>query len=104
MPRPLGIAALKILAAIRNGRAYGLDIVAGTGLPSGTVYPTLGRLRRSGHVRARWEDQRKADREGRSRRRYYELSKEGETALAEGVARVTEAAEALSPGAGKVLP
>jgi len=95
MPRPLGISSLKILAAIRNGSTYGLDIVARTGLPSGTVYPTLGRLRRSGHLRARWEDQRKADREGRSRRRYYELTEAGEGALAEGLVRVEETAKAL---------
>jgi PadR family transcriptional regulator PadR len=104
MPRPLGIQALKILAAIRSGVTYGLDIIAHTELPSGTVYPTLGRLRRSGHLKARWEDQRKADREGRSRRRYYELSGEGEKALAEGSARVAEAAEALSPQGSKVAP
>jgi DNA-binding PadR family transcriptional regulator len=101
MPRPLGLAALRILAAISRGSAYGLDIVATTGLPSGTVYPTLGRLRKSGHVKARWEDQRQADREGRPRRRYYELSGEGEKALAEGSARVARAAEALELGVRK---
>jgi len=104
MSRPLGLAALQILAAIRDGSAYGLDIVATTGLPSGTVYPTLGRLRRSGHLKARWEDQREADREGRSRRRYYELSGEGEKALAEGTARVAEAAEALKMSGRKATP
>ena len=104
MARPLGLRSLQILAAIRDGTAYGLDIVATTGLPSGTVYPTLGRLRRSGYVTARWEDQRRADREGRSRRRYYELSGEGEKALAEGAERVARAAEALVPGARKATP
>jgi DNA-binding PadR family transcriptional regulator len=102
MPRPLGLAALKILAAIRAGSTYGLDIIVHTGLPSGTVYPSLGRLRRSGHLLARWEDQRNADREGRSRRRYYALSGEGEKALAEGTALVVEAARALNLGGGKV--
>ena len=99
MPRPLGITSLQILAAIRDGRSYGLDIVARTGLPSGTVYPTLGRLKRRGLVRPRWEDQRKAEREGRPRRRYYELTAEGTTALAEGSERVARAAASLSPGA-----
>ena len=101
MPRPLGLSSLQILAAIRDGSLYGLDIVATTGLPSGTVYPTLGRLRRSGYLTARWEDQRKADRDGRSRRRYYQLSPEGEKALVEGAERVARAAEALAPGTGK---
>jgi DNA-binding PadR family transcriptional regulator len=104
MPRPLGLAALKILAAIRDGRAYGLDIVAATGLPSGTVYPTLGRLRRTGHLVARWEDQRRAEREGRNRRRYYELTGDGEKALVEGSARVAEAADALSRAARELAP
>ncbi|HSG48347.1 MAG TPA: PadR family transcriptional regulator [Longimicrobiales bacterium] len=99
MPRPLGFTSLRILAAVRDGAGYGLDIVARTGLPSGTVYPGLGRLKRSGLVRSRWEDQRVADREGRPRRRYYELSGEGERALAEGTARAMNAVAALSPGA-----
>jgi DNA-binding PadR family transcriptional regulator len=67
---------------------YGLDIVASTGLPSGTVYPTLARLKRSGLVTSRWEDQRVAEREGRPRRRYYELTGVGRRALAEGASRL----------------
>ena len=98
MPRPLGITSLKILGAIRDGTAYGLDIVTRTGLPSGTVYPTLGRLKRRVLVRAHWEDQRVAEREGRPRRRYYELTADGEAALAEGVARMTDLAAELAPG------
>jgi PadR family transcriptional regulator PadR len=95
MARSLGITSLKILAAIRDGVAYGLDIVARTGMPSGTVYPTLGRLKRAGLVTSRWEDQRVADREGRPRRRYYELSRAGAEALAEGSARVASLASEL---------
>lgn len=97
MPRSLGITSLQILAAIRDGDAYGLDLVARTGLPSGTVYPTLSRLKRSGLVATHWEDQRIADREGRPRRRYYELRSEGARALAEGAARISEAAAVLRP-------
>lgn len=95
MPRPLGVTSLKILAAVRDGDAYGLEIVSRTGLPSGTVYPTLGRLKKSGLVRAHWEDQRTADRDGRPRRRYYDLTGDGKTALAEGTARLVEAAAEL---------
>jgi PadR family transcriptional regulator, regulatory protein PadR len=101
MPRPLGLTSLQILAAIRDGATYGLDIVAYTGLASGTVYPTLSRLRRSGHIQSRWEDQRRADKEGRPRRRYYELSPDGVRALAEGYARVAEAARVLARSAGE---
>ena len=92
MPRSLGITSLKILHAIRSGALYGLDLVAQTGMPSGTIYPTLARLRRSGLVRSHWEDQRVAEREGRPRRRYYELTADGAHALAEGASRVARLA------------
>lgn len=103
MPRPLGLTSLQILAAIRDGSTYGLDMVAATGLPSGTVYPTLGRLKRAALVRAHWEDQRSAEKEGRPRRRYYDLTADGARALAEGSARVALAAAALSAGAGGAM-
>ena len=99
MPRSLGITSLQILGAIRAGEAYGLDIVTRTGLPSGTVYPTLGRLRRSDLIRARWEDQRQADREGRPRRKYYELTGAGARALEAGADRIAALAASLAPGA-----
>lgn len=96
MARSLGVTSLRILSAIRDGVAYGLDIVTQTGMPSGTVYPTLGRLKKRGLVVARWEDQRVAEREGRPRRRYYELTADGANALAEGVARLRNVAADLT--------
>lgn len=95
MPRSLGITSLQILGAVRDGICYGLDIVTNTGLPSGTVYPTLGRLKRSGLVKAHWEDQRVAEREGRPRRRYYQLTPAGSHALAEGMAQMARVAAGL---------
>ena len=100
MPRSLGITSLQILGSIRDGVAYGLDIVTRTGMPSGTVYPTLGRLRKSGLVRARWEDQRVAEREGRPRRRYYDLTGEGAQSLAEGAERMASLASKLGAELG----
>lgn len=97
MPRSLGVTSLLILAAIRDGSTYGLDIVATAGLPSGTVYPTLGRLKSSGLVQAKWEDQRVADREGRPRRRYYSLTRDGAKALAQGADMVRRVASDLEP-------
>jgi DNA-binding PadR family transcriptional regulator len=92
------MTSLQILGAIRRGTCYGLDIVTQTGLPSGTVYPTLGRLKRGGLVRARWEDQRIAEGEGRPRRRYYQLTEEGEKALARGMSQVAQLASELGAG------
>jgi DNA-binding PadR family transcriptional regulator len=92
------MTSLQILGAIRSGTCYGLDIVTRTGLPSGTVYPTLGRLKRGGLVKARWEDQRIAEKEGRPRRRYYELTMEGEKALVTGMSQVAQLAADLGAG------
>jgi len=97
MPRPLGITSLQILAAIRDGVSYGLELVTETGLPSGTVYPTLGRMKSKGLVQARWEDGRIADEERRPRRRYYTLTPAGADALAEGAARHRSVAASLAP-------
>lgn len=99
MPRPLGITSLRILAAIRDGSTYGLDIVAATGLPSGTVYPTLGRLKNGRLVQSKWEDQRVAEREGRPRRRYYALTRDGARTLSEGAAVYRRAVGDLDPRA-----
>lgn len=96
MPRALGLTSLQILGSIRDGVAYGLDIVTTTGMPSGTVYPTLARLKRSGLVRAKWEEQRIAEREGRPRRRYYELTADGARSLAEGASRMAAVAATLA--------
>ena len=100
MARSLGMTSLQILSAILDGDTYGLEIVARTGLPSGTVYPTLGRLKKSGLVKPSWEDQRAAEREGRPRRRYYQLTATGQAALAEGTARITALAADLGTAGG----
>lgn len=99
MPRRLGATSLLILDAIADGNAYGLEIVSRTGLPSGTVYPTLGRLKKRGLVRSFWEEQRHAERDGRPRRRYYELSPDGRVALSEGATRVAELSARLNDAA-----
>ncbi|REJ83260.1 MAG: PadR family transcriptional regulator [Acidobacteria bacterium] len=52
-----------------------------TGLPSGTVYPALRRLEDSGFVRSSWEPHARAERAKRPRRRYYEVTASGVTAL-----------------------
>lgn len=93
--RPLGYATVAILRAIDEDRRYGLDIIDATGLATGTVYVTLGRLQKRGFVATSWEDQRVADREGRPRRRYYRLTPEGREALQEAL----DSYDALTSGA-----
>jgi PadR family transcriptional regulator PadR len=56
---------------------YGLDLCGATGLPSGTIYPILARLERIGWVESDWEDPDAHITEGRPRRRYYRLTREG---------------------------
>jgi PadR family transcriptional regulator, regulatory protein PadR len=86
-PRPLGYATVAVLQALADGRRYGFDIIDHTGLPSGTVYPSLASLDQRGYVTASWEDGRVAEAEGRPRRRYYRLTPEGEHALTEALER-----------------
>jgi PadR family transcriptional regulator len=83
--RTLSPAAVAVLQAITAGVRHGFDIMDATGLPSGTVYPILGRLERAALVRSRWESPTIAQREKRPARRYYEISGAGVRALAEAV-------------------
>ena len=81
--KPLSVSALAVLGAVSRSVRHGFDIMDATGLPSGTVYPVLGRLERDGYVRSKWESQAIAQREKRPPRRYYEITASGARALAE---------------------
>jgi|SRR5579864_5968753 len=81
MGRGLGLAALRVLQAIADGRQYGFDVIEATGLASGTVYPALTRHERDGYVRSFWEDARLATKAARPARRYYRLTPAGHHAL-----------------------
>ncbi|HEX6732454.1 MAG TPA: helix-turn-helix transcriptional regulator [Pyrinomonadaceae bacterium] len=72
-----------ILQAVENGYGYGFDIMAITGLASGTVYPALRRLEGADFVTSKWERQSIAQAEQRPPRKYYEVTKLGRAALAE---------------------
>lgn len=72
-----------VLEAIATGYRYGFDVMDVTGLPSGTVYPVLRKLERTGLVRSKWESDRIAARELRPVRRYYEVTGAGAEALDE---------------------
>ena len=83
--RRLGYATVAILRAIATGHRYGLDVIDATGLASGTVYVALGRLQKRGFLTASWEDQRIAERQGRPRRRYYQLTRAGSESLEDAI-------------------
>ena len=70
-----------ILQAIGSGHIYGYTVMEVTGLPSGTVYPALRRLERDELIRSHWERQSVADAALRPPRKYYKLTRFGETAL-----------------------
>jgi DNA-binding PadR family transcriptional regulator len=84
-PKPLSLSAVAVLGVVAKRIRHGFDIMDATGLPSGTVYPILGRLERDGYVRSRWESQATAFREKRPPRRYYEISAAGAKILARSI-------------------
>ena len=85
--RSLSYAATAVLEAIAEGHQYGFDVIAVTGLPSGTVYPALRRLEDAGYVESRWEDHRVAQREVRPVRKYYEVTDSGQERLTAALVR-----------------
>jgi DNA-binding PadR family transcriptional regulator len=83
----LSYTGLFILQALAQGHRFGFDIMEVTGLPSGTIYPALRRLESLDLVTSDWEKDQTARKEGRPRRRYYELTPGGKRQLGEAEAR-----------------
>jgi PadR family transcriptional regulator, regulatory protein PadR len=83
----LSFTGLFILQALAQGYRFGFDIMEVTGLPSGTIYPALRRLEALALVTSDWEKDLKARKEGRPRRRYYELTPAGRRQLREAETR-----------------
>ena len=81
--RSLGFATVSILDAIHRGRRYGIEIMDETELGGGTIYKLLHRLEQKQMIAGVWEDAEIAEREKRPRRRYYQLTREGNAALAD---------------------
>ena len=79
-----GIVELCVLAALRNGEAYGYELLQnlanaeGLAITESTVYPILSRLTREGWVRVRV-----ASSPAGPPRRYYRLTPLGESRLRE---------------------
>ena len=80
---------LQALADDPDRTRYGLEVMALTGLHSGTVFPILARLEACGWLESGWEDvdPRAAK---RPRRRYYCLTDAGREAGATALARVAD--------------
>ena len=83
----LSYTGLFVLQALAQGHRFGFDIMEATGLPSGTIYPALRRLETLELVTSDWETDTRARKEGRPRRRYYELTPSGRRQLASAEAR-----------------
>jgi PadR family transcriptional regulator len=77
----LSYGSAAILHAVASGRRFGFDIMEGSGLTSGTVYPALERLESRGLLKSKWEDEGAAHAEGRPARRYFTLTAAGAAAL-----------------------
>jgi PadR family transcriptional regulator PadR len=67
---------LRVFLADASARQYGYDLMKAAKLPSGTLYPMLGRLHDQGLVISEWEPQ-PDDASGRPPRKYYQLTGEG---------------------------
>ena len=96
----LTYSSVAVLHAVSRGYRYGFDIMDATGLPSGTVYPALRRLKQLRYVSSNWEAQAVADEAKRRRRRYYEVSKQGKAALAQALQRFRVLNEPLKEASG----
>jgi PadR family transcriptional regulator PadR len=73
----LSYTAALVLQTISAGYNYGFDIMEVTGLPSGTVYPTLRRLEQQELVKSSWETKHTAFADQRPARKYYRLMRDG---------------------------
>ena len=102
--RSLSYAATAVLEAVAQGHQYGFDVIAVTGLASGTVYPALRRLEDAGYVESHWEDQRVAQREVRPVRKYYEVTESGQAALAAALLRYRALGRRRRPSARVFRP
>ncbi|MDH2393979.1 helix-turn-helix transcriptional regulator [Streptomyces sp. HNM0663] len=78
-------------AALAEG-LYGLELSRMTGLPNGTLFPILERLRQAGWVERYWEADASAEAEGRPRRRFYRLTHYGAERAPHALAEATAAA------------
>ena len=91
-----GVAEYCVLAVLRKGESYAFDIVrvlaqaGGLVTSEGTIYPLLARLRRDNLVTTSWRES-----DAGPPRRYYRLTRAGQTALETFVADWTSFRDAV---------
>lgn len=100
---PQTVAVLRALLAAPIEGLYGLQIAQAVHLPTGTIFPTLGRLEHAGWITGTWEDREQAAAQGRRRRRYYQLTGPGRRAANEQL-QDEERAWAARLGLGSAKP
>ena len=93
-----------VLQALDNGKAFGLDIIEHTGLPSGTVYPLLRRFERSGLLASTWETPEEAFGHRRPQRRNYQLTESGRKALVAATQRYRQHLQVFGEAASDARP
>lgn len=98
MTTQITLSTAAVLVALSREKRYGFDLIAETGLPSGTIYPMLRRLQKAGLVTATWEDVAEAHARQRPQRKYYTLTPDGASSLESALERFP----ALRTGAATV--
>ena len=93
----LSYAVAMVLQSIYLGHEYGYSVMEVTGLPSGTVYPALGRLERDELILSRWEKQAAATQTYRPQRKYYKITRAGTATLKVAKKRYPLLAKLASP-------
>lgn len=105
-----GSLELVILAALKGRRLYGLELLGllqgfeTTAITEGTLYPLMDRLKRDGVVDASWEQVG-----DHKPRKYYRLTPQGETKLANFTQRWRQSVSDIEyllahPGPASLIP
>jgi PadR family transcriptional regulator len=91
---------LRMLLADPTSKYWGFEIMRGTGLASGTVYPLLARLEGMGWLESGWDEEQHVS---GPRRRYYLLTGEGAVSARVALAEANSKKRAAS-GPGRLRP
>lgn len=95
----LSFQTIKVLAAFLEAmpdHMSGSDILRVTGLKTGTLYPILARLETHGWLESDWETEEPASL-GRPRRRYYNLTAEGQQSARDCLSQLSLTSQSGAP-------